>query len=228
MKTKFEEPFAHPIQVLAERRHVDVVVDGDRHAELAAHQALERDVGPAAQVRGLDHDAALDVGHPGRADADAHQRAVGRRAGQQPAACLADARHDPRRGWRAGRLLDPGQHPAVQVAKRVADHRGPEVDADDAAAVGGEAEQGGAAASGRHVPADLAQQALAGDEVVDEGRDGGRAEPRALREVGPGDRAVAADRVEDADRVQAAHGRQADLLDRPEMVVLEIERRVAV
>ncbi len=57
--------------VLAERHHVDVVVDEHGHREVVGEIRRDRDPVPSGQDQWADHAPGLDVHRPGNADADA-------------------------------------------------------------------------------------------------------------------------------------------------------------
>ena len=181
---------------LAERHHVDVVVDPD--GDVALREVLPHGVAvPAGHDRRRDGLARVELDRAGDADPDPPQRAGG--AGLCDA--LVEERVDVREhllrpGGDVGRLLAVDDDPAGEIGERDVGARRTEVGHEQVARVGPEAEQSRGAAAGRDAHAVLREQAEVDQDVDPLGQDRA-AEPGGDGQLRARALAVRADVVQD-------------------------------
>ncbi len=184
-----------------QRRRVGVVDDGDRERELG------REVGPQRQLAPVEvgggHDDAVGVDDAGAGDADAEQRALG--GGDELGADVGDEPDGGVAGGADAVVRAAEDDLAVEVDEGADDlGRLGEVETDDVAAVGVDADERGrlADAAGR-VEAELLDQPVR-EQVADDGRHGGPGQAGLLGQVGARPGAVTVQRPQEQAAVRPA------------------------
>ena len=152
------------VQALGHGEGVDVVLDEDGQAELAAQALPDRGVGPA-QLGRVDDALALTVDVARHADADAEQRSVGT-TGDETAQQLDELREHGR-GRGVEGFARRAQHGAVDADLDEGDVIGGDLDTHGAAGARDEPEHAGGAAPLGRLVGELAQEAV-GQEVLGE------------------------------------------------------------
>jgi hypothetical protein len=168
-----------PGVLLADREHVDVVVEDHRAAELAGDRVADRVPVPARHDRRRHRDPAVEVDRPGDADARAHGP-VHAHLGEHLADALEGGGEDLLRSPAdVGGAVAGGEHVQPAVGHPDGHPGGADRDADEAD-VGGEVDERGAPATARGRRPGLLGEA----ELGEPGHLGGDGGPGDLESVG--------------------------------------------
>ena len=195
---------AGAVAELAQRGQVDVVLEADKRAELAADRAEQALPAPAGQVGSVGEQGAGGIEHARVADTGVGDlRPVEAGIGGHTVGDRADLGHQRARAARAGALVAAGDDGAGDVGQRGPHPVGADVDPDHPARLRVELVEHGAGALAAGRAAHLVHEA-GGQQATEGERDGRLREPAGTRDLGAGTGAGVADQLQHRSLVDCA------------------------